>query len=177
MAKELIDLLTQLSPRPEQIMSSDDGKAIDRLRRREAMNKDRAKRLGDRAKQLGGELPGETANELGTKLGAAVEQMGQADERMKQKDPSGTARSDALGRRRARQGARSRAAAPHGRRKRAHAVGDEPIRIPGADEYKAPARFREDLIEGMKCKGADSSKCVPDGYQEMVERYRKELLQ
>ncbi len=172
-AKDLIDELSQLSPKPEQIMSPDDQRELDRLRRREAMTKERAKRLGDRTKQLGGDLPGDTASELGKKLGGAVEQMGQADERMKGKDPSGTreatrAAADALAK------ARDRARSAARQAQEGNTNSDEPIRIPGADEYKAPARFREDLVEGMKCK---TSKCVPDGYEEMLERYKKDLMQ
>src|SRR5581483_1643006 len=88
-AKELIDELQALSPRPDQIMSTDEHKALDKLRRREAINKDRAKRLSDRAKQMATELPGDTGPELGKKLGGAIDQMSAADERMKVKDPSG----------------------------------------------------------------------------------------
>ena len=62
-AKELIDELQALAPRPDQIMSADDQRVIDRLRRRQDGNRERAKQLGDRAKQLGGELPGDTAAE------------------------------------------------------------------------------------------------------------------
>ena len=32
------------------------------------------------------------------------------------------------------------------------ATGDQPVRIRGADQYKAPARFREELLEAMKKK-------------------------
>src|SRR4029079_19302496 len=63
-AKELIDELQSLSPKPDQIMSADDHRALDRLRRREAVNKERAKRLSDRTKQLGSELPGDSGTEL-----------------------------------------------------------------------------------------------------------------
>jgi Skp family chaperone for outer membrane proteins len=166
-AKELIDELQSLSPRPDQIMSGDDQRALDRLRRREAMNKDRTKRLSDRTKQLGPELPGDAGSQLGKKLGTAVEQMGSADDRMKAKDPSGTreatrAAADALAK--ARDRARSAA-----RQAQEGAVGDEPIRIPGADEYKAPERFREELIEAMK-KGSKI-----DGYEDMLKRYQEEL--
>ena len=168
-AKELIKELQSLSPRPDQIMSPDDLKAIDRLRRREAMNKQRAQRLSDRTKQLGPELPGDTGAELGKKLGGAIDQMGNAEDRMKTKDPSGArestrAAADALAK--ARDRARSAA-----RQAQEGAVGDEPIRIPGADEYKAPERFREDLLEAMKKKGQ-----APDGYDEMLKRYYEELI-
>jgi hypothetical protein len=169
-AKELIDELAALSPKPDQIMSSDDHRALDRLRRREATNKDRARRLSDRAKQLGSELPGDTGPELGKKLGGAIDQMGTADERMKVKDPSGAraatrAAADSLAK--ARDRARSAA-----RQAQEGAVGDEPIRIPGADEYRAPERFREDLLEAMKKKGA----AAPEGYDDQIKRYYEELI-
>jgi hypothetical protein len=169
-AKELIEELSQLSPKPDQIMSADDHKALDRLRRREAVTKDRAKRLSERAKQLGGELPGDAGPEMAKKLGGAIEQMGAADDRMKVKDPSGAraatrAAADSLAK--ARDRARSAA-----RQAQEGAVGDEPIRIPGADEYRAPERFREDLLEAMKKKGA----VAPDGYDDQIKRYYEELI-
>ena len=51
-------------------------------------------------------------------------------------------------------------------------VGAEPIRIPGADEYRAPERFREDLLEAMKKKGAQA----PEGYDDLIKRYYEELI-
>ncbi len=166
-AKELIDELQALSPRPDQIMSGDDQRALERLRRRQGMNAQRAKKLGDRTKQLGGELPGDAAAELGKKLGTALEQMGNADDRMKAKDPSGAreatrAAAEALAK--ARDRARSAA-----RQAQQSSLNEEPIRIPGADEYRAPAQFREDLLEAMKKKG-------PEGYDEMIKRYYEELI-
>lgn len=168
---ELIRELQALSPRPDQIMSPDDLRALDRLRRREAMNKARAGKLAERTKQLGPELPGDTGAELGKKLGGALDQMGKADERMKAKDPSGareTTRAAAEALAKARDRARSAA-----RQAQEGAVSDEPIRIPGADEYRAPERFREDLLEAMKKK---DRKATPDGYDDMIDRYYKELI-
>ena len=165
-AKELIDLLQSLSPRPDQIMSSEDQRQLDRLRRREGMNRERAKKLADRTKQLGGDLPGDTGPELGKKLGSAIDQMGMADDRMKGRDPSGAreatrAAADALAK--ARDRARSAA-----RQAQESTVGNEPIRIPGADEYKAPDRFRADLLESMKKPG-------PEEYKKQNQRYLEEL--
>ncbi|HEU0032423.1 MAG TPA: hypothetical protein VFQ53_17445 [Kofleriaceae bacterium] len=169
-AKELIAELQSLAPRPDQIMSSDDLKALERLRRREAMNKQRAQRLADRTKQLSADLPGDTGAELGKKLGSAIQQMQSADDRMKGKDPSGTreatrAAADALAK--ARDRARSAA-----RQAQEGATSDEPIKIPGADEYRAPERFREDLLEAMKKKGSQG----PDGYDDMIKRYYEDLI-
>ena len=166
-AKELIDELSSLSPKPEQIMSVEDLRALDRLRRREAMNRARTQKLGEKTKQLGADLPGDAAAELGKKLGAANEHMMKADERMKSRDPSGTREStrsaaDALAK--ARDRARSAA-----RQAQEGLTSDEPIRIPGADEYRAPERFREEILEAGK-------KAPPAGYQEMWKRYQEELI-
>jgi hypothetical protein len=169
-AKDLIDELQALLPRPEQIMSPQDLRALDRLRRRQAMNRDRTKRLSERTKQLGGDLPGNTGAELGKKLGGAIKHMESSDERARAKDPSGTregtrSAADALAK--ARDRARSAA-----RQAQEGAVADEPIRIPGADEYRAPERFREDLLEAMKKKGQQG----PDGYDDQIKRYYEELI-
>jgi hypothetical protein len=169
-AKALIDELGALLPRPEQIMSAADLRALERLRRRQAHNRDRARRLSDRTKQLGGELPGDAGAELGKKLGGAIKHMEASDERARAKDPSGTregtrAAADALAK--ARDRARSAA-----RQAQEGTVADEPIRIPGADEYRAPERFREDLLEAMKKKGEQG----PDGYDEQIKRYYEELI-
>jgi hypothetical protein len=167
-AKELIDELQALSPRPDQIMSGDDQRALERLRRRQGMNRDRAKRLGERTKQLGGELPGDASTELGKKLGTATEQMGLADDRMKGRDPSGAreaarAAADALAK--ARDRARSAA-----RQAQQNGLNDEPIKIPGADEYRAPEQFREELLEAWKHGKS------PEGYGEMNKRYVEEIV-
>jgi hypothetical protein len=168
LARELIDELASLSPRPDQIMSADDLRALERLRRRQAMNRQRTQRLGERTKQMGADLPGDAAAELGKKLGGAADQMGKADDRMKSKDPSGAreatrSAADALAK--ARDRARSAA-----RQAQEGAVSDEPIRIPGADEYKAPERFREELLEAKKKGG------TPEGYREMIDRYYEDLI-
>ena len=169
-AKELIDDLQALAPRPDQIMTPDDQRAIDRLRRRQQLNDQRAKRLGDRTKQLGGELPGDAAAELGKKLTSAEDHMQKADDRMKGRDPSGareSARAAADELAQARDRARSAA-----RQAQQNSVGDEPIRIPGADEYRAPEQFREELLEAMKKKGAQA----PEGYDDQIKRYYQELI-
>ncbi|MGE3460102.1 MAG: hypothetical protein AB7O24_33640, partial [Kofleriaceae bacterium] len=168
--RELISELQELSPKPEQIMSPDEQRALERLRRREAMNKDRTKRLSDRTKQLGGDLPGDAGAELVKKLGGAIDQMSTADDRMKNKDPSGAreatrAAADALAK--ARDRARSAA-----RQAQEGSVSEEPVRIPGADEYRAPERFREDVLEAMKKRGGSR----PDGYDDMIKRYYEELV-
>ncbi len=166
-AKELIDELEALSPRPDQIMNADDQRAMDRLRRRQQMTEQRAKKLADRTKQMGGDLPGDAAAELTKKLGTAVDEMGKADDRMKGRDPSGareSAKAAAEALAKARDRARSAA-----RQAQQSSVSDEPIRIPGADEYKTPERYREEVLDGMR-KGKTS------GYEEQQDRYKEQIL-
>jgi len=112
----------------------------------------------------------DTAQELGKKLGAAADHMQKADDRMKGKDPSGAREATkAAAEELAKARDRARSAA---RQAQQNTVGDEPIRIPGADEYRAPTRFREDLLEGMKKREGTKSL---DGYDDMLKRYVEDL--
>jgi hypothetical protein len=45
----------------------------------------------------------------------------------------------------------------------------EPVRIPGAEEFRAPREFRQDLLEAMKRGG-------PAEYKEQLKRYYEELV-
>jgi hypothetical protein len=59
------------------------------------------------------------------------------------------------------------------RRPRESAAGSprdkEPVKIPGADDYKAPKEFRQDLLEAMKRQ-------APPEYKDQVKRYYEELV-
>jgi hypothetical protein len=168
--KKLLEELSELTPSPEQILSGDDKRQLDKLRRRQQQNQDRAKRIADRSKQMKGDLPGAAGDEIAQRLGEAQGKMGSAEQRMKARDPSAAredarAAADALdqARQRARDAARQRQADG------SSGMGSEPIRIPGADEYRAPEEFREDILEAMK-------KQAPDGYDDLVRRYYEELI-
>ena len=52
--------------------------------------------------------------------------------------------------------------------RRAARMDKEPVRIPGADEFRAPKEFRQDLLDAMK-RGA------PAEYKEQLKRYYEEL--
>jgi hypothetical protein len=43
------------------------------------------------------------------------------------------------------------------------------VKIPGAEEYRAPKEFREDLLKAMK-------QAVPPPYRDLVRRYYEELV-
>ena len=45
----------------------------------------------------------------------------------------------------------------------------EPVRIPGADEIKAPREWRQELLEAMRER-------APERFREEVRRYYEELV-
>ncbi len=169
LAEKLAAELEDLTPSPDQILGDDDKRRLDALRRRQTMNHDRAKKLADKAKHGAG-LPGDAGEAIAKRLGQATAPMGQAEKRMGAKDPSGArdeARSAAEALEKARQEAQK--AARQAQSQGDPTSNDEPVRIPGADEYKAPEKFREQLLEAMK-------KRPPPGYDDQVRRYYQELI-
>jgi len=169
-ADKLIQELSELSPSPDQILDRDDKKALDKLRRRQAASQDQARRLAERAHQMSPELPGAAGEEIAGRVEEAARHMTTAEGRMKARDPSAardSARQAAEALEKARE--RARGAARQQMSDGGAGLDKEPIRIPGADEYKAPQHFREDILEAMK-------KRAPEGYDEMVKRYYEELI-
>ncbi|MBE7448843.1 MAG: hypothetical protein HS111_08110 [Kofleriaceae bacterium] len=158
-----------MRPSPDQILGRDDRKRMDALRRRQGMNRDRTRRLGDRARAATG-LPGDAGAAVARRVGEAAPHQDAAEQRLGRRDPSGardSARTAAELLERARREAQQ--AARQARTQGEAAGGDEPVRIPGADEYRAPERFREELLEAMKRR-------PPAGYDELVRRYYEELI-
>jgi hypothetical protein len=46
----------------------------------------------------------------------------------------------------------------------------EKFQLPGKEDYKAPRRFREDILESLK-------QGVPDQFKDQIESYFKDLSQ
>ncbi len=169
LADKQVSELEAMTPSPDQILGRDDRKRMDALRRRQGMNRDRTRRLGDRARAATG-LPGDAGAAVARRVGEAAPHQDAAEQRLGRRDPSGardSARTAAELLERARREAQQ--AARQARTQGEAAGGDEPVRIPGADEYRAPERFREELLEAMKRR-------PPAGYDELVRRYYEELI-
>jgi hypothetical protein len=169
LAKRLVDELGDLTPSPDRILGDDDKRRLDALRRRQAGNRDRAKALVENAKGADG-VPGDAASAIEDRVGEATGPMTQAEKRMGGRDPSGArdaARSAADALAKARQEAQK--AARQAQAQGDGALGEEPVRIPGADQYVAPEEFRQELLEGMKKK-------APTGYDEQLRRYYEDLI-
>ncbi|MCG8419233.1 MAG: hypothetical protein MJE77_14965 [Proteobacteria bacterium] len=171
LARRLVEELEASTPSPGEIMTREDRRLLGRLRRRQRSVAERARRLAERAGQMSRDLPGWAGQAISQGIGGAETHMKRAGERMRARDPSGARQetrgaADALERTMdgARDAARQRQAAGRA------GLRDQPIRIPGADEYRAPQEFREDILEAMKREEA------PKGFGELVKRYYEELI-
>jgi hypothetical protein len=169
LARQLVKELDQATPRPEEVLDDGERRRLGQLGRRQQALRDRATRLADKARRMAKELPGNAGEAMSQGVDQAGEHMQRGEERMRGHDPSGArqqarAAADALEQAlRDSQSAARGGAAQHGLRR------DEPIRIPGSDDYRAPEEFREQILEAMK-------KSAPSGFAEQVKRYYEELI-
>lgn len=174
LAREVVDELDKAMPRPSSLMSSEDQKKLAELAKRQDQLRKHVQELG---KELGkpklgpdgkpmalplprdmqpglreagqhmeratGQLRGQAASEAVGEESQALDKLSQMKEQMQRerrpRDGSGDTRMD-----------------------------KEPVRIPGADEFRAPKEFRQDLLDAMK-RGA------PTEYKEQLKRYYEEL--
>jgi hypothetical protein len=170
-ARKLVDELERATPPPSRILEQGELSRLQQLGRKQQAIEQRTKRLEQRAREMAEDLPGESGTRMAERLGEAGQRMNRAAQRMRARDPSG-ARQDA------REAAEKLAQAKEeaqGAARQQEAQGrsglrDEPVRIPGADEYRAPEKFREDILDAMK------KDQPPTPYRDMVKRYYEELI-
>jgi hypothetical protein len=170
-ARKLVAELEKATPPPSRILEREDLDRLERLARRQQALEQRAQRLAERSRGMAEELPGESGTRMAERLGEAGQKMNRAGQRMRARDPSG-ARQEA--REAAEKLAQAREEAQGAARQQEmqgrSGLRDEPVRIPGADEYRAPEKFREDILDAMK---KDQG---PSLYRDMVKRYYEELI-
>lgn len=172
LARKLVQELRDATPSPAEIMSKGDKRNLEKLRRQQKSAEGRAQKLLKRAEAQADKLPGKAGQAIGEGLKGSAERMGQAGEQMRAKDPSSAREmaqqaADLL--KKAQEGARSAA------RQKQNLGGstwrDEPVRIPGAEDYKAPEKFRKEIMDAMKDDSA------PSGFSDQVKRYYKDIIQ
>ena len=170
---QLIEELKQATPSPEEMMNGEDRAKSAELKRRQKVLRERAERLGQKAQKRAKELPGQAGEAAQKGLGEAGEQMGRAEERFGAPDPM-SAHDEADGaaeklsdlQKRMNRSARpSPVGGQNGRN-----PDEEPVKIPGSDDYKPPETFREDILDAMK------KEKPPDAYKDQVKRYYEELV-
>ena len=172
--KELIGELESAVPKVDEVMDQADQQALRELQRRQGGLEQRTKRLMEQLEKggKGKSLPGRAGQAASEGLGQAAEQMGRASGRFGAKDPLG-ARDEASGaaeklaqlRKGMNQASRPTTVSGEGGGR-----DDEPIKIPGRDDFKPPEEFREDILDAMKKERA------PEAYREQVKRYYEELV-
>lgn len=171
-ARKLVDELKNATPPPSKIMDSEDRKQLEKLKRQQQSLRSRSQKLEKKISEKGQKMPGKAGQAMQKGLQDAIKHMQRAEKQMRSKDPGG-ARQEA--REAAQKLGRAQKAAQGAARKRQKQSGsswrDEPIRIPGAEDYKAPEEFREEILKAMK---KDTG---PAGFSEQVKRYYKEIIQ
>lgn len=169
-AKKLVEELSQATPTPDEIMSPSERRELQQLARRQKAAQQRAEGLQKRIDELAGELPGTTGEALRKALGGAQPHMQRAEKSMKGRDPSGAKLEGREALKSLQDGQESLRRAARNGSQVGQEIRDEPVAIPGADAYRAPERFREDILDAMKNEDA------PDGYGDLIRRYYEELI-
>lgn len=175
-AKEIQNEIARALPRPEELLSPADRKQLGEIRGQQQALRRRGDQLGrdmqkraqstkdapqlERLSQEGGEL-----------LRKAGSYMEQAEGELGRLTPRGAAAAQGQA---AEQLGQMRKQMQQARRPQNEGAGmkseREPVKIPGADEYRPPKEFRQDILDAAKRE-------APAEYREQVKRYYEELIQ
>jgi hypothetical protein len=163
LAQDLSADLEKLVPRPEEALSPGQRERSKALGQRQGSLDERAQQLAEEMGKKSSLVPG--ADKAGGQLQEIADQMGDA--------------SQDLGRGAAREGAGKAKDAAERLAKLRDSMGKrqmgnsqnyrEPVRIPGADESKAPREWRQELLDAMR-------EHAPERFREQVRRYYEELV-
>jgi hypothetical protein len=174
LAREIAEELDRALPSPQQLMSGEDQKKLGELGKRQESLRKRTQEL---SRELGRGKPGADGKPqpapLPRELGSGLREAGQHMERAED-DLRGQSARDAVGEQAQALDRLSQLKEQLQRERRPRdqqsmgRADKEPVRIPGADEFRAPKEFRQDLLDAMK-RGA------PKEYKEQLKRYYEEL--
>ncbi|HEY2747075.1 MAG TPA: DUF4175 family protein [Polyangia bacterium] len=174
LAREIADELDKAMPKPSQLMSPDDQKRLSDLgKRQEALRKraqDLAKDLGKpRVGPDGKPMPMPIPGGMPSGLREAGQHMERAEDDLRGQAPREAVGEEAQALEKLNQLKEQMQRERRPKDGSSNAPMDkEPVRIPGADEFRAPKEFRQDLLDAMKRGG-------PAEYKEQLKRYYEEL--
>jgi hypothetical protein len=163
-AQEIASDLEKLAPKPGEGMSQEQKGRSAGMAQRQRSLAERAEELAREAAKNAGKAGG--LDQASSELREIGEQMGQAQQDLQRGDPregSGKAREAADRLAKLRDELRDGRREANGRNRR------EPVRIPGADESKAPREWRQELLEAMRER-------APERYGEEVRKYYEEII-
>lgn len=165
LARQIADELDQALPKPGDLMSPDDQRKMGELAERQKAAK---KRAGELSREMKGPaLP----QQLGDGLRDAGQHMERAEGELRKRasrDAEGE-EQQALDQLQKMKEQLQRQRRPRDQMAGGGNLDKEPVKIPGADDYKPPKEFRQDLLEAMK-------RAAPSEYKEQVKRYYEELV-
>jgi hypothetical protein len=168
MARKLASDLEQAMPKPGELMSPEDQKRLGELEKRQNA-------VRRRAQEVGRDLAGKEGKpalppQLGEKLREAGQHMERAEGELRRRDARDASGEEGQA---LEQLGKMKEQLQRERRPREGMAGarpdKEPVRIPGADEYRAPKEFRQDILDAMK-------RSAPAQYRELVKKYYEELV-
>jgi hypothetical protein len=163
LAQELASDLEKLVPRPEEALSPGQRQRSHALGERQGSLEERAQQLADELNKKGNLVPG--ADKAGGELREISQQMGEAGgdlDRGAAREGAGKAQ-DAADRLAKMRNSMSQRQMGQGQSHR------EPVRIPGADDSKAPREWRQELLDAMR-------EHAPEKFREQVRKYYEELV-
>jgi DNA repair exonuclease SbcCD ATPase subunit len=163
-AQQIAQDLEKLTPKPGDRMSAEQKARSQGMSQRQKSLAERARELAEEAAGNAGKAPGldrasEELKGIGQQMGESQQDLGKGNTR----EGSGKARDAADRLAKLRDSLQDGQKGQNGRNRR------EPVRIPGADESKAPREWRQELMEAMREK-------APDSYSEEVRKYYEELV-
>ncbi|MSP62965.1 MAG: DUF4175 family protein [Myxococcales bacterium] len=168
-ARKLAEEIRRILPAPGELIGPGDKKRLDDLKGRQAAARQRT----EEARQSLEKNSREAGASIGDGLKQAASHMERAEEKLGRGDPQGSVGEEGQAadqlhqvREQVREQRRPR---PGGAGPGAGGGSKETVKIPGADEYRAPREFRQDLLDAMKRE-------APKDYKEQVKRYYEELV-
>jgi hypothetical protein len=163
MAQDLASALAKLVPRGEEALNPGQREQARGMGERQDSIGERTERLAQELDKRQGQVPG--ADVASSELGGIAGQMRQASKDLRQGAAvEGSGRAEEAAERLAKL-RESLGQRPLGSARSAR----EPVRIPGADEYRAPRAWREELMEAMREQ-------APEKFRDEVRRYYEELV-
>jgi hypothetical protein len=163
LAQEIADDLAKMMPKGSETMTPEQRESARGQAEKQSAIGKRTDDLAEEAARRLGKMPG--MEKAASDLKGASSRMREAGESLKRDEskPAATAERDAADRlAKLRDGMQERSM---GGSERHH----DPVRIPGADESRAPRAWRQELLDAMKEK-------APERYRDEVRRYYEELV-
>jgi hypothetical protein len=163
LAQEIADDLAKLMPKGAETMTPEQREAARGQAEKQSAIGKRTDELAEEAARRLGKMPG--MERAASDLKGASARMHEAGESLKRNEskPAATAERDAADRlAKLRDGMQERTMGGAERHR-------DPVRIPGADDSRAPRAWRQELLDAMKEK-------APERYRDEVRRYYEELV-